>query len=39
MPARFGLAEARHVLDAALDKADEIGRPMDIASVCRQTSN
>jgi uncharacterized protein GlcG (DUF336 family) len=33
MPARFGLAEARQVLDAALDKADGIGQPMNIAVV------
>jgi uncharacterized protein GlcG (DUF336 family) len=33
MPARLSLAEARHVLDAALDKADEIGQPMNIAVV------
>ncbi|MDP9848754.1 GlcG/HbpS family heme-binding protein [Streptosporangium lutulentum] len=33
MPVRFGLAEARTVLDAALDKADEIGQPMNVAVV------
>jgi uncharacterized protein GlcG (DUF336 family) len=33
MPARLSLADARHVLDAALDKADEIGQPMNVAVV------
>ncbi|WP_248962135.1 GlcG/HbpS family heme-binding protein [Sphaerisporangium perillae] len=33
MPARLGLADARHVLDAALRKADEIGQPMNVAVV------
>ena len=33
MSARLSLADARHVLDAALDKADEIGQPMNVAVV------
>ncbi|WP_436764108.1 GlcG/HbpS family heme-binding protein [Streptosporangium sp. V21-05] len=33
MSVRLGLAGARHVLDAALEKADELGRPMNIAVV------
>jgi uncharacterized protein GlcG (DUF336 family) len=33
MPVRIDLAGAREVLDAALRKADEIGRPMNVAVV------
>ncbi|MEU8381069.1 heme-binding protein [Streptosporangium sp. NPDC048865] len=33
MSVRFGLAGARHVLDAALAKADGIGRPVNVAVV------
>ncbi|MER5646412.1 heme-binding protein [Streptosporangium sp. NPDC002524] len=33
MSVRLGLAGARHVLDAALEKADELGLPMNIAVV------
>jgi uncharacterized protein GlcG (DUF336 family) len=33
MAARLSLADARTVLDAALDKAVEIGRPMNVAVV------
>ncbi|HEX8780807.1 MAG TPA: heme-binding protein [Nocardioides sp.] len=33
MSVRFGLAGARQVLDAALRRAEEIGRPMNVAVV------